>query len=514
MFKKENKQSINQINVIVIIFAGIFAFTSAFIIIFNEFIEFKSEIENTEKDFLQNQKRKIVNEVLRIERLVNYRLEEYSDKDLSKLENIIAKEIAILVDDKGSSYLFIYTKDGRKIYESISHSNKNINNFLKVSKESGSFITFKTYKKVNSIAYTKYMKNINWVIGSGVNIDQIDRVLEQKKEQYRNKITSFILKIITLTLFLYLASILKYRYITDKISKEIRFIVESLKNTSKDYTPINRNKIKFKEFREITAQVNYMILKIKEKKKALEDLNQNLELLVNEKTKKLEKSVAYTKELLKEQDKFLKNAIHEINTPLSIIMMNIDLYNLKFDKNKYLTKIEAAVKVLENIYGDLSFIVKKDKVDSSVDMVNFTKFVADRIAYFEDVAIGNNLRIKSELEDDIFILLNEFELQRLCDNNISNAIKYSFSNEEIIVRLYNNESCTVFEIENIGNEIESVEKLFDRYYREDIARGGFGLGLNIVYEICQKNSIGIDVSSKNNKTIFRYIFECSRRISE
>jgi signal transduction histidine kinase len=514
MFTKQNRQSINQINIIAILFAGIFAGISAFIIIFNELIEFEKEVKTAEKVFLQNQKRKIVDDVSRLNRLIKYRFTKSNGENLEKIKSIIAKEIEVLIDDKRGSYLFVYDKNNKAIYESTTYSKENIEKFIKTAKNKEGFISFKTHNNnIDNIAYVKYIKDIGWILGSGVKIDEIDRVLMQKKEKHQKKITGFILKIITLTLFLYLASILKYRYITDRITKEIKFIVESLKKVSKNYKPINRDKIKFREFSEITAQINFMIFKIREKKQALEDLNKNLESLVHEKTKKLKQSVAYTKELLQEQDKFLKNAIHEINTPLSIILMNIDLYNLKYEKNRYLMKIEAAVKVLENIYGDLSFIVKKDRAKSAIDMINFTDFVKSRVEYFEDVAIGNYLKIEHELEDNIFVLFDEFELQRLCDNNISNAIKYSYTNETIHVRLYNVDNCTVFEVENRGEEIEFVDKLFDRYYREDIARGGFGLGLNIVYEICQKNGIRIDVNSSNGITIFRYYFECSRRIS-
>jgi signal transduction histidine kinase len=233
---------------------------------------------------------------------------------------------------------------------------------------------------------------------------------------------------------------------------------------------------------------------------------------VQEKTKELQKSVQYAKTLLEDQDRFVKNAIHEINTPLSIILMNIDLYNLKYEKNPYLLKIEAGVKVLQNVYGDLSYIVKKDRVDYAVEMINLTDFIASRVDYFNDVALGNRLSIKSEIEDEIFILFNESELQRISDNNLSNAIKYSYINEIIHVRLYRQDHCTIFEVQSHGDKIEAPKNLFDRYYREDIARGGFGLGLNIVKEICDKNNVRIEVISDEEKTIFKYYFECSRRI--
>ena len=54
---------------------------------------------------------------------------------------------------------------------------------------------------------------------------------------------------------------------------------------------------------------------------------------------------------------------HEINTPLAVIMTHIDLFKMKEGENRYLTKIEAASKIISNIYNDLSYMVKKNRFD-------------------------------------------------------------------------------------------------------------------------------------------------------
>ncbi len=514
MFKIWKTQSINQINIIAILFAGIFAAAAAFIIIFNEYLEFEKDITKTEINYLKNQKKIALAQTLRLQRLLKYHYYKLHSLDLAKEKSTLIEEIKMVLEDS-NSYIFIFDKNKHPIYKSEEFrcGSVSIDRIFDIAKSGGDFLIFdEKEKKVENLIYAKEFKEWDLVIGSGLSIGERDAVLEQRTEEYKNKISGFILKIITLTLFLYMASILKYRYITDKISKEIKFIVNSLEDASKNYKPIDMQKVKFNEFREITSHANFMIEKIKEKKSALEDMNINLESLIEEKTKELQDAVEYSNKLLAYQDKFLKNAVHEINTPLSIILMNIDLYNLKFDKNPYLVKIEAAVKVLENIYGDLSFIVKKEREDKRVDMVNFTDFVNDRVEYFSDVALGNRLKIKAQIDEDIFVLFNEFELQRLCDNNISNAIKYSHINNNVYVKLYRDKGCTVFEVENIGEKIIDSQNIFSRFYREDNARGGFGLGLNIVKEICDQNSVYVEVKSDGNKTVFRYMFECSRRV--
>ena len=135
MFTKQNRQSINQINIIAILFAGIFAGISAFIIIFNELIEFEKEVKTAEKVFLQNQKRKIVDDVSRLNRLIKYRFTQSNGENLEKIKSIIAKEIEVLIDDKRGSYLFVYDKNNKAIYESTTYSKENIEKFIKTAKK-------------------------------------------------------------------------------------------------------------------------------------------------------------------------------------------------------------------------------------------------------------------------------------------------------------------------------------------------------------------------------------------
>lgn len=515
IFKRLRTTSINKINIIAIVFAGIFAFVAAFVVIFNEFREFNADVVKIENTYMQQQQQKAVRETTRLLNLLEYRYKNFVSQSQEDIYASLAAEIKIIFENfDDGSYIFVSDANKNIIYLSrqIKLDDAVLTELLHTAKMGGGFYSFESNKQKTNLVYVKEFWPAQLIVGSGVSLDEIDKVLAQKKEEHNQKISGFILKIVTLTLFLYLASILKYRYTSEKIRKEIKYISESFKNASANYTAIDLDKIKFQEFKEISEHANLMLIAAREKKLALEDLNINLELKVSEKTQELQKSLEYGKELLKNQDKFLKNAIHEINTPLSIILMNLDLYNLKHEKNPYLLKIEAGVKVLQNIYNDLSFVIKKDRVNHTLSMINFSEFIKSRIDYFQDVALGNHLLIKGDIEDGIFVVFNEDELQRICDNNISNAIKYSYINETILVRLHTKDKYSVLEIESRGDTIEAPEKLFLRFYREDIARGGFGLGLNIVKEICDKNGVNVEVISSQNVNIFRYHFECSRRI--
>ncbi|NCD11624.1 MAG: HAMP domain-containing histidine kinase [Epsilonproteobacteria bacterium] len=490
LLRDKNNKSIKHINLMALVFALLFAFVATGVIILNEYLSFKAENEALRERYKEEQKKSALKNLHFLSDIVRYRFEQSKEEEESVIEKKIGEDIrALMRQESEHHYVFIQKKNQAFVYVTPAYANAT---FLDDSVESMVF------------------EPLQWRLGSGVQMQGVEEVLAHNQKAYEDKIIDFVLKIYMLTLFLYLVSTIEYRYVSELIGREIRFISVSFKKASQNYEFIDTEKIKFQEFQEIVSQANAMIEQIKSKNSALLGLNSSLEEIVVQKTHELKQSVEYTKELLEKQDRFIKNAIHEINTPLSIILMNIDLYNLKYEKNRYLLKIEAAVKVLDNIYGDLEYIVKKDRVVYEKKMVDFSTFLLQRVAYFEDVAEGNKLEMKTHVAPDVFIVFNEIELQRICDNNISNAIKYSYENHALHVRLYEEKQAIVFAVENSGETIRSPEKLFNRYYREDVARGGFGLGLNIVKEICDANGVDIDVVSHEEKTCFSYRFKKER----
>ena len=206
-------------------------------------------------------------------------------------------------------------------------------------------------------------------------------------------------------------------------------------------------------------------------------------------------------------DNFIKDSMHEINTPLSIINVNIDLYNRKNPENKYLTRIKAAAKALSHIYYDMDYLIKDEKGGFVYEAIDLNHYVRERIEYFTEVAAMKNITITSELRCDTTILFNPVQLQRIVDNNLSNAIKYSHDHTEITVALGGSEAGCVLSFIDQGIGIEDTERIFERYYREETDKGGFGIGLNIVRKIIDDAGIRLDITSEPGKgSCFAYTF--------
>ncbi len=228
----------------------------------------------------------------------------------------------------------------------------------------------------------------------------------------------------------------------------------------------------------------------------------------NKQSKELEIGNTYAQNLIASQKQFLKYAIHETNTPLSIIMGNIDMFEIQFGKNKYLTNIEIAMKNIFGIYDDLSYLVKKDQVNQATHKINFKDFMRSRIDFYTQTAI----KFKSKFEficnfDEVILNFNEIKLQRIVDNNLTNAIKYTLPNETIYVILRVSKGDCDFIIESRSAQILDPQKIFEEYYREEVSKEGFGLGLNLVKRICSEENVGIKLESGENWASFTYTFK-------
>ena len=117
-------------------------------------------------------------------------------------------------------------------------------------------------------------------------------------------------------------------------------------------------------------------------------------------------------------------------------------------------------------------------------------------------------RYTTNIEHDINVTMNDTELERLIDNNLSNAIKHSNEKSEIKIVLEKIDSEIVLKFISKGETIRNVSKLFDKNYTESYgAKRSLGLGLNMVKTICEKNCTHYYAHSEDGTNTFTYIFK-------
>ncbi|MGJ0319372.1 sensor histidine kinase [Aliarcobacter cryaerophilus] len=189
---------------------------------------------------------------------------------------------------------------------------------------------------------------------------------------------------------------------------------------------------------------------------------------------------------------FIKDTTHELNTPISAIIMSCEDDNLT---KKQLDRIKFSAKRVSEIYKDLTYIFLGNIEKKSLDKIDLSKVIKEEIINFEPMIARKRLKININIEE-FFYEINKDDFIRLFNNLFSNAIKYNKTEGNIDIILQNRE--LIIKDSGIGISKDKIKDIFNRYYRATNQSGGFGLGLNIVNMICKTYNIKIDVQSLEN----------------
>ncbi|WP_260909024.1 sensor histidine kinase [Aliarcobacter cryaerophilus] len=189
---------------------------------------------------------------------------------------------------------------------------------------------------------------------------------------------------------------------------------------------------------------------------------------------------------------FIKDTTHELNTPISAIIMSCEDDNLT---KKQLDRIKFSAKRVSEIYKDLTYIFLGNIEKKSLNKIDLSKVIKEEIINFEPMIARKRLKININIEE-FFYEINKDDFIRLFNNLFSNAIKYNKTDGNIDIILQNRE--LIIKDSGIGISKDKIKDIFNRYYRATNQSGGFGLGLNIVNMICKTYNIKIDVQSLEN----------------
>ena len=212
-------------------------------------------------------------------------------------------------------------------------------------------------------------------------------------------------------------------------------------------------------------------------------------------------------EMLKQ---FSDDAAHELNTPISTVRAAAENMGEELDDPKSLSVrldvINRSVERMNRIVKDLMLLTKlgleAEQPSREPEQVQFGKLVQDVVAEFVDRFKQRGIELSTILEITPTLDGYTDSLHRMVANLLENALRYTEPGGKVSIALTaagNHAKVTVTDT-GIGIPEESVNKIFDRFYRVDKARaremGGSGLGLSIVKAIAEMHGASVSVQSQ------------------
>ena len=233
-------------------------------------------------------------------------------------------------------------------------------------------------------------------------------------------------------------------------------------------------------------------------------------------------SVSYNKMLERLSDafeiqrQFTANAAHELRTPLSLMQVQLDLYNSTRHPDNDADTLQT-IKMITEQNGRLSKMVKTLLDMSELqtvgqdDKIMVDALVDEVLADLDPLAQEKNIKLTGKCKK-ITMVGSDILIYRLVYNLVENAIKYNHSGGQVTVTAYRKEKHVYLSVEDTGNGIpeELRERVFEPFFRVDKSRsrelGGVGLGLALVREIVRVHDGSIAVrSNPSGGTVFDVI---------
>ncbi len=198
-------------------------------------------------------------------------------------------------------------------------------------------------------------------------------------------------------------------------------------------------------------------------------------------------------------DRFIKDTTHELNTPLSTILANIEMMDTSVmvpQNRKKLVRINAAARMVSVLYKDLTFLVLEQERKNNDTWLSLDEIIRERVEYFDALSRSRQISFALHLENTK-LYMDRKKFIRVLDNLLSNAIKYNRREGKVTVLLEKNR--LVVRDTGIGISEDKISMMFDRYMRFNESEGGFGIGLSIVKMILDEYGFTIEVHSKEGE---------------
>ena len=238
--------------------------------------------------------------------------------------------------------------------------------------------------------------------------------------------------------------------------------------------------------------------------------NTNLQNEVNKRTRELEK-------INEQKTNNFINLVHETKTPLTLVNNYLGEYIAKYGSVEELDIIKGGINKLTK---DVTSLFDIERFKKGIDVYNhnqvsdFSKILKDSLNLFEYYCHKQTIGCEKDIEDNVFIKADPNAIDRIVNNLIENAIKFSNNGGSIFIALKTNNDKILFSVKDNGMGIppEFQKKIFEPYYQINHKKNnlqGMGLGLPIVKKVVETLGGEIQLESHGGEpsgTIFNITF--------
>jgi len=188
---------------------------------------------------------------------------------------------------------------------------------------------------------------------------------------------------------------------------------------------------------------------------------------------------------LRLNEEFVKDILHDFNTPLSSMKINLKLFKKEIGENPKIERLENNIETILSLQHNLKTFLSGAL--TQVEVFDVETIISERVPYFRilypDITYHLEMKpFKVKANKDAFV--------RIVDNLLSNAGKYNRRAGQVRIGM----KGTVLKIEDTGKGIAEPSKVFNRYYKEQ--ERGIGIGLHIVKKLCDEMRIAIKIKSR------------------
>lgn len=212
------------------------------------------------------------------------------------------------------------------------------------------------------------------------------------------------------------------------------------------------------------------------------------------------------------RDNFISDVSHELRTPMTsisgFVQGILDRTIPPEEEEKYLQIVLDESVRLTKLVNDMLDVSKMENSEYKLDISEFdiTELVRLCIIQLEQRIDSKNLELDVDFEkDNISVLADKDAIRRVVINLLDNAIKFSYENTKIQIKVWTQSKNAFISVGNFGIGIENknLRYVFDRFYKTDKSRGndkkGAGLGLALVKNIISCHNQKIWVESIDTK---------------